>query len=217
VTPRRREHPLTRAELFDAALAIVDSEGLAALTMRRLAAAVGVEAMSLYYHVPNKEALLDGTVERMRAEMRLPETLPDDWADLLEVIFAGYRRVLTAHPNMLPLAARRTAGAGTSGLQYLIDQGMAADDAVELYQSLAAFTVGYAMLSSPVVETTWAGLPEVIRDRMRQWTDATFQRTLRVVTDGYRVGGGDEGRWSRASMPSSSRAIPTQLAPPDSR
>jgi len=191
VTRRRREWPLTRDELLDAALGIVDSEGLAALTMRRLAAAVGVEAMSLYYHVPHKEALLDGTVERMRSEMRLPETAPDDWADALEAIFVEYRRVLAAHPNMLPLAARRTDRAGASGLQYLIDQGVAPDDAVELYQSLVAFTIGYSVLSSPLVETAWAGLPEALGERLREWRDATFRRTLRIVMDGYRAGKGE--------------------------
>jgi TetR/AcrR family tetracycline transcriptional repressor len=190
VTRHRRERPLTRDELLDAALGIVDSEGLAALTMRRLAAAVGVEAMSLYYHVPHKEALLDGTVERMRSEMRLPETAPDDWADALEAIFVEYRRVLAAHPNMLPLAARRTDRAGASGLQYLIDQGVAPDDAVELYQSLVAFTVGYSVLSSPLVETAWAGLPEALGERLREWRDTTFRRTLRIVMDGYRAGKG---------------------------
>jgi len=191
VTRRRRERPLTREELLGAALAIVDSEGLAALTMRRLAAAVGVEAMSLYYHVPHKKALLDGTVERMRSEMRLPETAPDDWADALEAIFVEYRRVLAAHPNMLPLAARRTDRAGASGLQYLIDQGVAPDDAVELYQSLVAFTIGYSVLSSPLVETAWAGLPEALGERLREWRDATFRRTLRIVMDGYRAGKGE--------------------------
>jgi TetR/AcrR family tetracycline transcriptional repressor len=191
VTPRRRERPLTRDELLDAALGIVDSEGLAALTMRRLAAAVGVEAMSLYYHVPHKEALLDGVVERMRSEMRLPETAPDDWADALEAVFVEYRRVLAAHPNMLPLAARRTDRAGASGLLYLIDQGVAPDDAVELYQSLVAFTVGYSVLSSPVVETAWVGLPEALAERLRDWRDATFRRTLRIVMDGYRAGKGE--------------------------
>lgn len=191
VTRHRRERPLTRDELLDAALGIVDSEGLAALTMRRLAAAVGVEAMSLYYHVPHKEALLDGTVERMRSEMGLPETAPDDWADALEAIFVEYRRVLAAHPNMLLLAARRTDRAGASGLQYLIDQGVAPDDAVELYQSLVAFTVGYSVLSSPLVETAWAGLPEALGERLREWRDATFRRTLRIVMDGYRAGKGE--------------------------
>lgn len=190
MTRRRRERPLTRDELLGAALDLVDSEGLAALTMRRLAAAVGVEAMSLYYHVPSKEALLDGTVERMRSEMRLPETAPGDWADALEAIFVEYRRVLAAHPNMLPLAARRTGRGGPSGLLYLIDQGVAPDDAVELYQSLVAFTVGFSMLSSPAIEATWPGLPEALGERLHEWTDATFRRTLRIVMGGYRVGKG---------------------------
>lgn len=191
MTPRRRERPLTREELLDAALGIVDSEGLPALTMRRLAAAVGVEAMSLYYHVPHKEALLDGIVERMRSEMRLPESAPDDWADALEAIFVEYRRVMAAHPNMLPLVARRTDRTGASGLQYLIDQGLPPDDAVELYQSLVAFTVGYSVLSSPLVETEWAGLPEALGERLREWGDTTFRRTLRIVMEGYRAGVGE--------------------------
>jgi TetR/AcrR family transcriptional regulator, tetracycline repressor protein len=192
VTRRRRERPLTREELLDAALGIVDSEGLAALTMRRLADAVGVEPMSLYYHFPSKTVLLDWTVDRMRSEMRLAEAPPDNWAGGLEAIFCEYRRVLAAHPNMLPLSARRTDRAGTSGLQYLIEQGIAPDEAVELYQSLVAFTVGYSMLSSPLVETAWAGLPEELAERLRDWKDATFRRTLRIVMDGYGSGMGEK-------------------------
>jgi AcrR family transcriptional regulator len=192
VTRRRRSRPLTRDELLDAALGIVDSEGLAALTMRRLADAVGVEAMSLYHHVPDKETLLDWTVDRMRSEMRLPETEPADWADALEAIFAEYRRVLTAHQNMLPLAARRTDQAGTSGLTYLIDQGLTADEAVELYQSLVAFTIGYSVLSSSMMETAWSGLPDALAERLSEWREGTFRRTLRIVMDGYRAGKGVE-------------------------
>lgn len=186
MTRRRRARPLTRDELLDAALAIVDAEGLAALTMRRLADAVGVEAMSLYHHVPDKETLLDWTVDRMRSEMRIPEVEPDDWADALEAIFVEYRRVLTAHPNMLPLAARRTGQAGVSGLIYLIERGLAPDEAVELYQSLVAFTIGYSVLSSPMVETAWSGLPDALGERLREWREGTFRRTLRIVMDGYR-------------------------------
>jgi TetR/AcrR family transcriptional regulator, tetracycline repressor protein len=192
VTRPRRERPLTRTELLDAALGIVDAEGLEALTMRRLADAVGVEAMSLYHHVPSKDALLSWTLERMRAEMRLPEPLPDGWASVLEAIFVEYRRVLAAHPNMLPLATRRTDLAGTSGLQYLIDQGIAPEDAVELYQSLVALTVGYSVLGSPLVETEWAGLPATLAARLRDLRDGTFRRTLRIVMDGYRSGEGEE-------------------------
>jgi len=124
--------------------------------------------------------------------MRLPEPAPDDWADALEAVFVEYRRVLTAHPNLLPLSARRTDRAGASGLQYLIDHGIPPDDAVELYQSLVAFAVGYSMLSSPLVETAWAGLPEELAERLRDWREGTFRRTLRIVMDGYRAGKGDE-------------------------
>jgi AcrR family transcriptional regulator len=179
--------------LLDAALEIVDSEGLAALTMRRLADALEVEAMSLYYHVPSKEVLLDWTVERMRAQMRLPEPLPEDWAGVLEAIFVEYRRVLTAHPNMVSLSARRTDPAGTSGLQYLIDQGIAPADAADLYQSLVAFTVGYSLLSSPLFETAWAGLPQELAKRLDDWKETTFRRTLGIVMDGYRPGKDEEG------------------------
>lgn len=187
---RRRDRRLTRDEVLDAALGIVDSEGLSALTMQRLAASVGVEAMSLYHHVPSKAVLLDWTVDRIRSEMRLPEPAPDDWADALEAVFVEYWRVLTAHPNLLPLSARRTDRAGTSGLVYLIDRGVPPDDAVELYQSLVAFTVGYSMLGSSMVETAWAGLPEDLAERLRDLRETTFRRTLRIVMGGYRAGKG---------------------------
>jgi AcrR family transcriptional regulator len=193
VTRRRRERPLTREELLDAALTIVDTEGLAALTMQHLGEAVGVEAMSLYHHVPSKAVLLDWTVDRVRSEMRLPDPPPDDWAEALEAVFIEYRRVLTAHPNLLPLSARRTDPSVPSGLQYLIDHGVPRDDAVELYQSLVAFTVGYSMLGSPFVETGWAGLPGELAERLREWREDTFRRTLRMVMDGYRAGKGVGG------------------------
>lgn len=183
--PAGRSEPLSREEILDAALAIVDAEGLEALTMRRLGATLGVEAMTLYYHVPNKEALLNLTVERMRSEMRLSDPLPDDPAGHLEAIFFEYRRVLGAHPNMLPLATRRTNGSA-SGLEYLIGHGMDPEDAVGLYQSLVAFTIGYSLLGSR--DDAWAGIPEDLAGRLADWRDDTFRRTLRSLMDAYGLG-----------------------------
>lgn len=194
MTRRKRNRPLTRDEILDEALRIIDGEGLEALTMRRLGAALRIDPMALYRHVPNKEALLDLTVERMRAEMEFPDRLPDHPAGLLEAVFMEYRRVLAAHPNMLPLATRRTDPAGTSGLQYIVDQEIPPEDAVELYQSLAAFTVGFALLSSPLVEERWAGVPEDLAERVGEWRDATFRRTLRAVMDGYGLGQREDER-----------------------
>lgn len=184
--PRRvRSNRLTRDEIVGTALRIVDEKGLDKLSMRRLGAALGVEAMALYRHVAGKEALLDLTVDRMRSEMHLAEPLPDDPAELLEAIFVEYRRVLTAHPNMLPLATRRTDPASTSGLEYLTDHGVTVEDAVELYQSLTALAAGFAILGSPPSHSEWTGLPEELAERLRDWRTATFRRTLRVVLNGY--------------------------------
>lgn len=193
MTSGRRERPLTRQELLEAALRVVDSEGLPALTMRRLADAVGVEAMSLYHHVPNKEALLDWTLELMRSDMRLPDPPPEDWVDLMASIFGEYRRVLVAHPNMLPLAGRRTSGVVPSGLHFLLSQGFGPDDAVELYQSLVAFTVGYSMLSAPGAQVDPPSLTPELAGRARDWRDETCDRTLRIIMESYRSrrGSGD--------------------------
>src|SRR5690242_1354953 len=61
--------PLSRERVLAAAVALADAEGVPALTMRRLAGELGVEAMSLYYHLPGKTGLLDGLVETVVAEV----------------------------------------------------------------------------------------------------------------------------------------------------
>ena len=190
VTSKRRKAPLTRDELFETALRLVDDEGLEALTMRRLGDEVGVEAASLYHHVPNKEALIDGVLVRMRSEVRLPDPLPTEWMDIFEVIFAEYRRVLTAHPNLMLYAGRRVeSDPETSGLESLAQMGFSEDDAVELWQSLIAFSVGFSVFSSAAAETDTSDLPPGLALRMAQWRDETFSRTLRMILGGYAAGG----------------------------
>jgi TetR/AcrR family transcriptional regulator, tetracycline repressor protein len=188
VTARRRKAPLTRDELFETALRLVDQEGLGALTMRRLACEVGVEAASLYHHVPNKEALIDGVLVRMRSEVRLPDPLPTDWIEIFQVIFVEYRRVLTAHPNLIQYAGRRVeSDPEMSGLESLVQMGFAEDDAVGLWQSLIAFSVGFSVFSSSHAETDTAELPSDLALLMAQWRDETFSQTLRIILEGYAV------------------------------
>ena len=183
--PRKRTSPLTKDELFERALTIVDAEGLEALSMRRLAAEVGVEAASLYHHLPGKDALLDGILVRMRSEMRIPDPLPEDWKDLMIAIFAEYRRVLAAHPNLLPLAGRRVETDPDSGLVFLTQLGFSDDDAVELWQSMIAFVVGYSIFGSAYAESDVSDLPKGLAARMSDWRDETSVRTLRMLLDSY--------------------------------
>ena len=100
-------HALPRRRILDAALELVDSEGLRALSMRRLGAALGVEAMSLYHHFPSKEELLDGLVATVLSEVPLPEATPTGWEDAVRYGFGAFRRILLAHPELFPLIANR--------------------------------------------------------------------------------------------------------------
>ena len=185
-SPKRRTTPLTADELFDTALRLVDAEGIQALTMRRLADEVGVEAASLYHHVANKDALIDGMLVRMRSEVRIPDPLPTDWIELYAAIFAEYYRVLAAHPNLVAFAGRRVeSDPETSGLVGLEQIGFAENDAVELWQSVIAFVAGYSLFSSSYARMDTSDLPPGLATRMAEWRDETVVRTLRAILEGY--------------------------------
>lgn len=98
---------LNRDAVLLAAQAIIDERGLEACTMRAVAADLGVEAMSLYWHVPNKEALLDGVIELMLAEIEAVELPRGDWMTTLRMGGRAFRRVVLGHRNALPLLASR--------------------------------------------------------------------------------------------------------------
>jgi AcrR family transcriptional regulator len=95
---------LSRERVIETAMELADRSGLDGVTMRRIAEALGVEAMSLYYHFPNKGAILDGLVERTFAEIAeetgglSPEASPGTWQPLLRARIIGARRVMLRHP-----------------------------------------------------------------------------------------------------------------------
>lgn len=101
---RNPREPLSRERALAAAIALVDAEGLPALTMRRLASALGVEAMSLYHHLPGKQGLLDGLVDTVLAEIQAATARAEagvpggDWRTLLRHRFLAARTVMLRHP-----------------------------------------------------------------------------------------------------------------------
>lgn len=92
-----------------AAVALADAEGLSALTMRGLASALGVEAMSLYHHVPNKNAILDGMVDSIYAEIDTP-TPGEAWRPAMRRRAESMRAALVRHPWSISLLESRRAG-----------------------------------------------------------------------------------------------------------
>jgi AcrR family transcriptional regulator len=96
---------LTRARILVAALRLVDDEGMAALSMRRLGAELGVDPMAVYHHVPGKDAVVSGLVEKVFSEMRLPPYGGPPgggaWRDLVRAWARAYRDVVRSHPNLV--------------------------------------------------------------------------------------------------------------------
>jgi AcrR family transcriptional regulator len=95
--PSPRRAPLSRDRILRAAIKLADRHGLEALSMRKLATSLKVEAMSLYNHVANKDELLDGMVDAVIGEIALP-TRGGDWRGALRARATSALAVMTAHP-----------------------------------------------------------------------------------------------------------------------
>jgi AcrR family transcriptional regulator len=105
--------PLSRERVLAAAIALADAGGIEALTMRRLGQELGVEAMSLYRHVANKDDLLDGMVDLVFGEIELPSD-GTNWRTAMRERAISVRAALTRHPWATPLMqSRSTPGPAT--------------------------------------------------------------------------------------------------------
>lgn len=101
-----RREPLTRERILRAALRIMDEEGLEAVTMRRVGRELGVEAMSLYNHVADKDDILNGIAELVMAEFDFSEET-DDWKHDARRAAHAWRAMLKSHPNVMILLSER--------------------------------------------------------------------------------------------------------------
>ena len=99
---------LSRERALAAAVALADREGLGALTMRKLAEELEVEAMSLYHHVANKDAILDGMVDMIFAEIELPRS-DITWKAAMRQRGASVRAALNRHPWSISIMESRTS------------------------------------------------------------------------------------------------------------
>ena len=150
---------LTREMLTAAALRIVDSEGLDALSMRRLGTELRVDPMAAYRHIPNKGILLDEVVEAVMSEIDIDAvdaSLP--WQDQLRALALAYLATLMAHPNAAPLIAERslrTAGSlrvVEKALQIITDAGGQLADAVATIDAIGLLSAGIAQAASTAPE-----------------------------------------------------------------
>jgi AcrR family transcriptional regulator len=155
--PLASRERLTRERVIDAALHIMDTEGLDAVTMRRVAREVGVEAMSLYNHVRDKEDLLDGIRLRVFSEFSFePSALRGDAYEDGRQIARAWRDLLKAHPHMLELMAEEHPPPATleayrpmeTALAALRDMGVPDDEAMQVFHAFGGYILGFTMMES---------------------------------------------------------------------
>ncbi|HEY3010510.1 MAG TPA: TetR/AcrR family transcriptional regulator C-terminal domain-containing protein [Micromonosporaceae bacterium] len=147
---------ITRDVVLAAALEIIDRDGVDALSMRRLARALGRDPMILYRHAPNKAALLDGVAETVLAQLKVDCT-DRDWAAQLRTVARDYRRLALAHPHVVPLLVTRPVATplalrpqGTlrpleDVLTLLTRAGFSGPDALHIYRALFGFLHGHML------------------------------------------------------------------------
>ncbi|GAA2324856.1 TetR/AcrR family transcriptional regulator [Streptomyces kunmingensis] len=172
-TPGRgRPARLDRAGTVDTALELLDELGLDALTMRRLADRLGVQAGALYRHFTTKQDLLTAMAERMLGDIRTPPGAPADWAGHLRALARAMRRALLARRDGARVfggthsVGPHTLGFAESVLGVLREAGFTDEDAARTCMTLVNFTLGHTLEEQAASAPSEGGSP-VDADRLR--------------------------------------------------
>ncbi|GAA4540609.1 TetR/AcrR family transcriptional regulator C-terminal domain-containing protein [Amycolatopsis samaneae] len=190
----RRARPragLTRERIVDVALEFVDEHGVAALSMRKLGAALDVEAMTLYHYVPSKDALFEALVDRLTVPMGGVRPEPGErWERWLGRLARAYRAELLAHPGVLPLAATRPVtsrvalGHVEAALRVLVDAGFGPVRALDVLNTVMTFVLGHTLAEAG--RTPGAEMSDV--DSLGELDATEFPLLARALAEGARHG-----------------------------
>jgi TetR/AcrR family tetracycline transcriptional repressor len=151
-TSPQGETALSRERVAQAALALIDSGGPDALSMRRLAAELGVGTMTVYHYFSSKRELLDAVIDAGLAGQE-PPTLEGSWREQLTALARAGRSAFTEHPGLAgiraggPILRPEALRFGESGLRILEDAGFEADEAAKSYRLLFTYVLGFALVS----------------------------------------------------------------------
>jgi AcrR family transcriptional regulator len=189
VPPGERRTRITREELAAAAVRIADSEGFAALSMRRLATEVGVGTMSLYHYVHNKDELLTLLFDAVMGEIVFPEEeeLPQEWRPALVAIAQRTRDVITRHPWLFDIADDPPIG--PNNVRHF-DQTLAAlsslpgslAEKLDVAALVDEFVFGFCLHERNNTRAS-QGIESKLRDYVAMLVETDAYPTLRRLTD----------------------------------
>lgn len=191
---------LSRERIAVVALELIDANGLAGLSMRKLGAELGVEAMSLYHYVKNKDDLLDAVADHLYGIIDLPMSVdPLDWERAIRLGLNAFRDVLLEHDAALELfASRRVRSARSMGVLHwaherFVAVGLSVEEAHKALHMAVSFVMGHAAnnddpLAPPVEPSDDVG--DEIADYFRRVelmsSDELFAAGIDMVVAGLR-------------------------------
>ena len=210
-----------------AAVALIEREGVTAISMRRIAGELGCAPMSLYNHVPSKDALLDGVAEYVLSGIQIRTEPGAGWQDQVREQARAFRQIARAHPRCTMLVVSRPSTSAAAlrpieqALATLTGAGFAGADAVQIVRAFVAYVMGSLLrevgvapsVTHPGESLASAGQPDpaefplitaLAGEMLHRDHDADFEYGLellvRAVAD-VRPGGGEPGA-SASLLPS---------------
>lgn len=148
-SPSKARKPLTPERVIEGGIELADQIGMEAFTIRKLAEAIDVKPMTIYHHISNKDAIIDGMVNQVFREIDLPPT-DLDWRSAIQVRSKSMRSVLAAHPWAAPLMDSRTPGEDTlrhhnAFLGCFRNAGFSLKVTAHAYAAIDSFLYGFAL------------------------------------------------------------------------
>ncbi len=199
-------HALSREVIALTALRLTDEVGLSGLSMRKLGAELGVEAMSLYHYVDNKDDLLDAVLDQLYAEIDLPRQIADDqWDDAIRSGLGSFHDVLLRHPAAAELFSSRPANSLRSievlywAYHRFELMGLSPTDSLKAFRFAVSFVMGHAANELGVLALVQGGegidvtaIPdprqqEFVRQHRAMSSAELFESGVELVIDGLRA------------------------------
>ncbi len=187
----RRRDPLSRESVLGAAVRLADDGGVGALTMRKLADRLGVEAMSLYHHVADKEDILDGMVDVVFAEIDMPHDGSDGsgWRSAMRTRALSARDALARHRWALGLMESRS-NAGPATLRHhdavigsLRRAGFSIAAAAHAYSLLDSYIYGFALQAQNMPLETPGEVEDIASAMLSRMPADTYPHLTEMIVD----------------------------------
>ncbi len=184
----RARSTLSPQRVITAAVALADVIGVDALTIRKLAVELDVKPMTIYHHVSNKEAIIDGMVDHVFSEIDLPPA-GTDWKQAIRQRAASARVVLARHPWAAPLMeSRTTPGPATlrhhdAVLGCLRDGGFSIEMTAHAYALIDAFIYGFALQEASLPATGGDDMTELAQSVTEAMPAGEYPHLIEFTTE----------------------------------